>query len=369
MLMACTVAHRFSIVTVLPRVKPLLEDVVRLHGLESRCASIRTTPLSVLDCERDPTAAEREIVKAARAAIDEDGAEAICLGCAGMGPLDKAVQAEIGVPVLDGVACAVKLRRGHRRLRPRRRAGSPPTRSPSRRSSSTTRAARCLRELREVAVAESDWLERAKRHCFRGRLDGADVGGPVFVRGSGSLVWDVEGKSYLDFNAGQMCSTLGHCHPRVVAAVAEQLRTLIHSSSTFHNTREVELAERLAGTLPPPLRKCLFGALGLRRERGRARDGEGGDGPLRGREPACRVPRPERHATPADLRLRPHARSLPAPRAATRCSRRTACAARSAAPFRSASSPVSTAAWSCSTQRPRTAWPRSSRSRSSRRAA
>ncbi len=109
MLMACTVAHRFTIVSVLPRVKPMLEDMVRLHGLEARCASIRATPLTVLDCERDPQAAKREIVIAARAAIEEDGAEAICLGCAGMGPLDKVVEAEIGVPVLDGVACAVKL--------------------------------------------------------------------------------------------------------------------------------------------------------------------------------------------------------------------------------------------------------------------
>jgi allantoin racemase len=112
MLMACTVAHRFSVVTVLPRVKPWIEDTVRLHGLESRCASVRTTPLTVLDCERDPAAAEREIVRAGRAAIDEDGAEAICLGCAGMGPLDKAVEAALGVPVLDGVACAVKLLEG-----------------------------------------------------------------------------------------------------------------------------------------------------------------------------------------------------------------------------------------------------------------
>lgn len=85
---------------------------MRLHGLESRRASIRTTPLSVLDCERDPAAAEREIVKAARLAIDEDGAEAICLGCAGMGPLDKTVEAQVGIPVLDGVACAVKLVEG-----------------------------------------------------------------------------------------------------------------------------------------------------------------------------------------------------------------------------------------------------------------
>jgi allantoin racemase len=112
MLVACTLAHRFSIVTVLPRVKPLLENTVRLHGMEGRCASIRTTPLSVLACERDPAAAGREIVKAARLAIDEDGAEAICLGCAGMGPLDKKVEAQVGVPVLDGVACAVKLVEG-----------------------------------------------------------------------------------------------------------------------------------------------------------------------------------------------------------------------------------------------------------------
>jgi hypothetical protein len=45
-------------------------------------------------------------------AVDEDGAEAICLGCAGMGPLDKAVERALGVPVLDGVACAVKLLEG-----------------------------------------------------------------------------------------------------------------------------------------------------------------------------------------------------------------------------------------------------------------
>jgi allantoin racemase len=112
MLVACTVAHRFSVVTVLPRVKPWIEDTVRLHGLEARCASVRTTPLTVLDCERDPTAAERELVREGRLAVEEDGAEAICLGCAGMGPLDKPVEAALGVPVLDGVACAVKLLEG-----------------------------------------------------------------------------------------------------------------------------------------------------------------------------------------------------------------------------------------------------------------
>ena len=113
MLFACTVAHRWSIVTVLPRIKPMMEGMVRLHGFESRCASIRTTPLSVLDCERDPAAAEREIAKAAKAAVTEDGAEAILLGCGGMGPLDQRVGAALpGVPVIDGIACAVKLIEG-----------------------------------------------------------------------------------------------------------------------------------------------------------------------------------------------------------------------------------------------------------------
>jgi allantoin racemase len=65
--------------------------------------------LAVLDIERDPDAARREIAVEGRRAVEEDGAEALCLGCAGMGPLDKAVEAEVGVPVIDGVAAAVKM--------------------------------------------------------------------------------------------------------------------------------------------------------------------------------------------------------------------------------------------------------------------
>lgn len=109
MLMACMVAHRFSVVTVLPRIRPMVEDVVARYGLAGRCASVRATSLAVLDIERDPDAAEREIAAEASRAIAEDGAEAICLGCAGMGPLDRRVQETLGVPVIDGVAAAVKL--------------------------------------------------------------------------------------------------------------------------------------------------------------------------------------------------------------------------------------------------------------------
>jgi allantoin racemase len=109
MLMACMIAHRFSVVTVLPRIKPLIEDVVARYGLSGRCASVRATSLAVLEIERDPDAAQREITAEASKAITADGAEAICLGCAGMGPLDRHVQEALDVPVIDGVAAAVKM--------------------------------------------------------------------------------------------------------------------------------------------------------------------------------------------------------------------------------------------------------------------
>jgi allantoin racemase len=105
-------AHRWSIVTVLPRVKPLLEELVHRNGMEMRCASIRCTPLTVLEIEEDIERTKRMMVDEARTAIAEDGAEAILLGCAGLGPLDKWMQEQLGVPVLDGVACAVKLAEG-----------------------------------------------------------------------------------------------------------------------------------------------------------------------------------------------------------------------------------------------------------------
>jgi allantoin racemase len=110
--MASLVAYKWSIVTVLPRVKPLLEELVHRNGMEMRCASIRCTPLTVLEIEEDLDRTKRMMVEEARSAIAGDGAEAVLLGCAGLGPLDKWMQDQLGVPVLDGVACAVKLAEG-----------------------------------------------------------------------------------------------------------------------------------------------------------------------------------------------------------------------------------------------------------------
>ena len=67
----------------------------------------------------------------------------------------------------------------------------------------------------------------------------------VLVRGSGSRVWDENDKEYLDFTAGWAVNTLGHCHPALVEAVAEQARTLIQTSNQFYTVPQVKLAQLL----------------------------------------------------------------------------------------------------------------------------
>jgi acetylornithine/N-succinyldiaminopimelate aminotransferase len=67
----------------------------------------------------------------------------------------------------------------------------------------------------------------------------------ILVRGRGCELWDAEGKRYLDLYAGIAVSTLGHAHPRLVRAIAEQAEKLIHVSNYFYNEPNVRLAEKL----------------------------------------------------------------------------------------------------------------------------
>jgi predicted acetylornithine/succinylornithine family transaminase len=66
-----------------------------------------------------------------------------------------------------------------------------------------------------------------------------------FVRGDGALLWDAEGREYLDFLAGISVCSVGHCNPAVVEAVREQAGRLIHTSNLFYTEPMVRLAERL----------------------------------------------------------------------------------------------------------------------------
>jgi allantoin racemase len=106
---ASILAARFSIVTVVPRVHTMLEEMVARYGFRDRVISIRTTPLYVLDVEKDPARALRMLQVEARQAKDEDDAEAILLGCAGFAQFAAELEKELHIPVLDGVVCAVKM--------------------------------------------------------------------------------------------------------------------------------------------------------------------------------------------------------------------------------------------------------------------
>ena len=113
MYVACVLGYKFSIVTTNEEWEPLLWDAVKHYGLAERCASVRSTRMPVLALESaSHEETNRLILASSRRAIDEDDAEVICLGCAGMAGLDIQLQQELGVPVLDGVVCALKLLEG-----------------------------------------------------------------------------------------------------------------------------------------------------------------------------------------------------------------------------------------------------------------
>lgn len=67
-----------------------------------------------------------------------------------------------------------------------------------------------------------------------------------FVRGEGPLLWDADGKEYLDFLTGISVCSVGHCHPDVVEAVRDQSQRLIHVSNLFYTEPMAKLAERLS---------------------------------------------------------------------------------------------------------------------------
>ncbi|WP_408899615.1 acetylornithine transaminase [Nocardioides sp. R1-1] len=71
----------------------------------------------------------------------------------------------------------------------------------------------------------------------------------VLARGAGAHVWDVDGREYVDLLGGIAVNALGHGHPRLVAAVTEQLQTLGHISNFFASAPQITLAERLGALL------------------------------------------------------------------------------------------------------------------------
>ncbi len=81
----------------------------------------------------------------------------------------------------------------------------------------------------------------------REHVVGAYARQPVeFVRGEGARLWDAEGHEYLDFQTGLAVTSLGHSHPAVVAAIAEQAARLVHVGNLFYSAPGMHLAQRLS---------------------------------------------------------------------------------------------------------------------------
>ncbi|EPE97557.1 aspartate/glutamate racemase family protein [Rhizobium grahamii] len=100
-------AQRFTVVTTLERSRVLIDNLVRRYGMGGR-ARVRASDIPVLQLEDPTSGAIGKLRAEIERALAEDGAEAIVLGCAGMTDLARELQDIYGVPVVDGVAAAVK---------------------------------------------------------------------------------------------------------------------------------------------------------------------------------------------------------------------------------------------------------------------
>jgi allantoin racemase len=107
--MASLICEKFSVVTTLSRSIVPIERNLAKYGLIARCARVRASEVPVLSLEEEGSPARGLIEAEIARALEEDGAEAIVLGCAGMADLAAALADKFGVPVLDGVTCAVAL--------------------------------------------------------------------------------------------------------------------------------------------------------------------------------------------------------------------------------------------------------------------
>lgn len=81
---------------------------------------------------------------------------------------------------------------------------------------------------------------------------------PVFTRGQGTVLFDVDGNSWLDFLSGLAVTSLGHAHPAVTRSVSEQVARLVHTSNLFVTEPMLGLAERLARVTGWPDARVFF---------------------------------------------------------------------------------------------------------------
>ena len=80
----------------------------------------------------------------------------------------------------------------------------------------------------------------------------------VFTKGKAALLWDINGKEYIDCSSSYGVAVLGHCHPKVVAAVKAQAEQLITCHSCYYNDKRAEFVEKLVKITPKGLDKVFL---------------------------------------------------------------------------------------------------------------
>jgi Asp/Glu/hydantoin racemase len=124
-LQAAALGRRFSIVTGGARWKPMLEEFVASQGLSARLASVRTVAPTGADIARNPKAAMALLAKSCANCANQDGADVVILGGAGLAGLAAKLRVLVDVPLLDGVACAVSMAEALARQKPTRSGALP----------------------------------------------------------------------------------------------------------------------------------------------------------------------------------------------------------------------------------------------------
>ncbi len=107
MKIASMLGHRFSVLTTSEHSIPIKEALVRKYHLQDVLASVRAPREETIE-----KSDELKYMETAQSSIKEDMAEVLVLGCAGMTGLDKHLEEKIGIPVLDGIVCALIIASG-----------------------------------------------------------------------------------------------------------------------------------------------------------------------------------------------------------------------------------------------------------------
>jgi len=107
--MAAMLGHKFSVTTAFRNRVPTREIHTRLRGVDSAYASTLVLNMAVLEMDANPEKAKARILELSHKAVEEDGAEVIILGCAGLTGYAEDVERELGVVVLDPTSVALKI--------------------------------------------------------------------------------------------------------------------------------------------------------------------------------------------------------------------------------------------------------------------